>query len=463
MRIKRIFSIFFVPENFFLVVALIFGIAFFRIFPPMTAPDELGHFAKAYAFAEGKIVPVYHHSESNPYSSWNNYGFYLPDDFNDLNEDTVDVIINSNLKFNYRFSDSPKYRKSSLEFTGLGGQMNYSFIQYIPQIFGIFLVKLFSSSVLLAYFSARLFNFAFYLIIVYLAIKTFKFSKWAGVLVALNPMLLELATSASGDAFTDAISFLFTALLSKLIVEDKTTKRILFLSFILLIMMVQMKPALILFGMLYFIIPLKKLNLKLKIIYGTVVFIISVLLYLLWGRLFPSQEIMYQDFTSSSEQLRFILKSPLEFLRVIHNTIKEHGEFLYQSFSGKLSALNRNLPIGIIKFYYLIIVAICLFDSPEYEEANFTIYKKLNLLVMIVGYIVLTFVALFQIWTPVGSDYIIGLQGRYFIPLSFVFIMVLGNSKINLNKFIVKIVSSVAITVILIISSVVLAKSYGII
>lgn len=111
MRIKRIFSIFFVPENFFLVVALIFGIAFLRIFPPMTAPDELGHFAKAYAFAEGKIVPVYHHSESNPYRSWNNYGFYLPDDFNDLNEDTVDVIINSNLKFNYRFSDSPKYRK----------------------------------------------------------------------------------------------------------------------------------------------------------------------------------------------------------------------------------------------------------------------------------------------------------------------------------------------------------------
>ncbi|QMS95731.1 DUF2142 domain-containing protein [Streptococcus equinus] len=462
MKIKRIFSKCFRPENFFLVIALIFGIVFLKIFPPLTAPDELGHFAKAYAFSEGKVVPVYHHSKSNPFSSWNNYGFYLPDDLNDLNEDTIEVVMNSDLKFDYNFSDNFKYKKSKLEFTGLGGQMNYSFVQYIPQILGIFLAKLFSSSVLLAYFSAKLFNFIFYLVIVYFAIKAFKFSKWAAVLFALNPMLLELATSASGDAFTDAISFLFTALLSKLIIEDKSTKRILFLSFILLIMMVQMKPTLILFGMLYFIIPLKKLNLKLKIIYGSVVFIVSVLIYLLWGRLFPSQEIMYQDFTSSSEQLRFILKSPLEFLRVIHNTLKEHGEFLYLSFSGQLSALNRNLPIGIIKFYYLIIVVTCLIDSPKYEESNFTIYKRFDLLVMIVGYIVLTFIALFQIWTPVGSDSISGLQGRYFIPLSFVFIMVLGNSKIKFNNFFVKIIPSVAITVILIISSVVLAKSYGI-
>jgi len=40
-----------------LILGLIFGLAFLGLSPPMTAPDELGHFAKAYGGATGQFFP----------------------------------------------------------------------------------------------------------------------------------------------------------------------------------------------------------------------------------------------------------------------------------------------------------------------------------------------------------------------------------------------------------------------
>lgn len=446
------------PLSLFILFSAVFGLLFIFIFPPLTAPDEIGHFSKSYAFSELKVVPEHHHLKKNHFKSWDNYGFYLPDDITDLNADVTGIVYNPKAHFDYKALSAPKYNSYKRVFIGLGGQLNYSFLQYIPQIIGIAVSKIFTGSIVISYYFARFFNLFFYIAVVALAIYYFKFSKWAAMLLGLNPMSLALASSASGDGFTNACSFLFIALLSKFITEDKLNKKLFICSLILLIALVQMKPTTIIFGLLYFIIPLRNLSLKNKLIYGTGTFLLAVGIYYVWGKLFPSQEIMYQDFTSSSQQTSAILENPINFLRIIKNTVVEHHKFLFRSFSGQFSALNRNLPMNILWVYYAVITVAC-FSSQD--KIQLSISKRLTMLLALISYVLLTFVALFQIWTPVNSPVIIGLQGRYFIPTSLIYVMLVNWDKIRLNKKFIGILSVSTIAVLLSYTTFFLLKSYG--
>ncbi|HFR3692493.1 TPA: DUF2142 domain-containing protein [Streptococcus suis] len=455
---KKLFD-YVTPVRFFIFTAMFFGLIFYKIYPPMSAPDEIGHFAKAYAFSEGKVIPYFKNVDSNPYSSWDKYGFDLPDDINDLNEDSIGVVLNPDQKYDYSTLEDSKYLVSSLEFTGLGGQLNYSFIQYIPQVTGILFAKSFSSSVVTQYLYAKIFNLFVYVFIIALAIQLFQFSKWSVVLLALNPLSLELATSASGDSFTNALSFLFVALLSKFIVEKNLKVAELYLSFLLIFALIQMKPTLITLGMLYFIIPNESLSWIKKIIYGFVVVLISLKFYYLWGKQFPSQQIMYQDFTDSKAQIDSIVQNPINFINILWNTILTKTSFLLRSYSGQFSALNRNLPFLLVAYYYASI-SIVSFDF-EVKDKILTVINKVVLLILMIGYVLLTFTALYQIWTPVGSTEVIGLQGRYFIPLSLVFIMILNSRKFTLSSNKIKKIAIISIWSILVYTTIFLVLSYG--
>lgn len=450
------------PVTFFVTLATIFGIAFLYIFPPMSAPDEIGHFAKAYAFAEGKIIPSYKNVETNSRKSWDKYGFYLPDDINDMNEDSIGVVLDANLHYNYKTLEGEKYKTAVEEFTGLGGQLNYSFIQYIPQILGVLISKIFTSSAVTSYYFAKIANFIVYIVLVALAIRLFRFSKWAVAMLGLNPMFLELATSASGDSFTNAVSFVFIALLSRFIVDEKKIEfSQLLVSFVLFIALVQMKATTIAFGLLYFAIPNKKFSIKDKAIYGTIVLVLSVGLYVLWGKLFPTQQEMYIDFTDGKAQVQSILRDPLNFLTIIKNTIVTKTGFLLKSYSGQFSALNRNLPFAAVGLYYVLslIVSFSRDDKKKYSS----ILQKLNYSVLMLGFVLLTFVALYQIWTPVGSTEIIGLQGRYFIPLTLVALMLCHSKRQVLSESVAKVLSITTMVILLSYTTIFLMGSYGII
>lgn len=447
------------PINFFVFVSIIFGLMFIYLFPPMVAPDEVGHFTKAYAFSESKIIPQF--KKDSNFKTWNNYGFYLPDDIYDLNVDSIPMIYNPKLKYKREIINDKKYELSlkNKKFVALGGQLNYSFIQYIPQIIGIVIARFFSTSLVFIYYSARLFNLLFYILITSFAIKLFKFSKWAVVLVALNPLLLELVTSTSGDGFTDSISFLFSSILLSIIFDKKYEKKLLYLSFVLIIAMIQMKPTLIVFGLIYLLIPNDKFHFSKKIMYGLSIFLISIIIYTLWGKLFPNQQIMYTDFTNPAFQSKFLISNPISFLKIIKNTILLHSKFLVTSFSGQFSALNRNLPTFLILLYY-IVIAISSLSKIDYEYPKFRL--KISIGIIIVVYIILTFVALFQIWTPVGSEVISGLQGRYFIPLSLLFVVLFSGKRFGLKEKYIKGISIAFTLFLLVYCTWFLVNSYGI-
>ncbi|WP_186603310.1 DUF2142 domain-containing protein [Streptococcus sp. sy018] len=448
------------PASVFISLAIIFGILFLFIFPPMTAPDEIGHFSKAYAFAEGKVIPSYNSEiEGNQFKSWNKLGFYQPKSIIDLNTNSIEVDYNPDSTYDYSLLKLDNYTNQNKVFIPLGGQVSYSFIQYIPQILGIGIAKKFTTSILSIYFLAKLFNFIAYIIVIVLAIKITKFAKWGFALLGLNPLLLELATSTSGDAFTDAISFLFVALLSKLIFENHLNKKILYISFVVMIALVQMKPTLIVFGLLFFLIPNQHFSVLNKLKWGSIVFAVSIISYYMWGKLFPNQDFLYQDFGQPSKQLSYILQDPFSFVLVIKNTLIKHYRFLIHSSAGQFALLNRNIPFDLVKLYYgLLFLSLFI---PNKRKMGLSLANRVIILIFFITYVLLSFLALYQIWTPVGSDVIFGLQGRYFIPISSAVLLAFVPNK-TMKKDYLSGFLLIGILIILLYTSTMLLKSYGI-
>ncbi|WP_455043051.1 DUF2142 domain-containing protein, partial [Leptotrichia buccalis] len=66
------------------------------------------------------------------------------------------------------------------------------------------------------------------------------------------------------------------------------------------------------------------------------------------------------------------------------------------------------------------------------KEKNFKFYF-IMLLVLLGIYIGIS-TALFVAWTPIGSEYIRGIQGRYFIPIIPVLAIFVSQKKIIINK-----------------------------
>ena len=67
------------PNRLFLVLAIVFGLLMINTVPPIQAPDEIGHFIKAYAFSEFKVKPMtYNKKLKKTDNTWGNYGFEVP-------------------------------------------------------------------------------------------------------------------------------------------------------------------------------------------------------------------------------------------------------------------------------------------------------------------------------------------------------------------------------------------------
>ena len=74
----------------FVILSFLFGALIIHTVPPLQAPDELGHFVKAVAFANNQVHPQRfpkdkdYDGERN-YKYWNTFGFKVDDEIKGMN------------------------------------------------------------------------------------------------------------------------------------------------------------------------------------------------------------------------------------------------------------------------------------------------------------------------------------------------------------------------------------------
>lgn len=99
------------------------------------------------------------------------------------------------------------------------------------------------------------------------------------------------------------------------------------------------------------------------------------------------------------------------------------------------------------KEYFTLIFGVIFSDKYDFRLSK--LQKTIALLTVLFG-VILTYTSLYIMWTPVGNSVVLGLNGKYFIPLMLPFLLLFKNGAGRYDFETVKLVIIIAIVVILI-------------
>lgn len=287
------------------------------------------------------------------------------------------------------------------------------------------------SPIILMYMG-RVFNLLAWVFLIYLSIKTVPLFKWLFFLLALTPMSLFEASSLSSDAVTNGLSFLvISVFLYYAVLESKKINAIIIFTLPLLLSL--SKQAYFPLILLYLLIPVKKIGNRKK--YFTA-FASIVLLNLgaiaLWSLMIKDLYVPLQPQVSPGGQLLFILANPLNFLKVIVETLLVLGGKLLKQFIGLLGWIDTALSSFHIYSYFIMLFLV----TVTIIEKNIVISFKQKLIIFYTFLLNLTIIMflIYLSWTPVGGQRVEGLLGRYFIPIfPLFFLLFYSQNKFSLN------------------------------
>lgn len=408
----------------FLFLFTIIGLMFMIGLPMCATPDEGAHIYRAYEISEGHLF-----SKIYSVSDKKIVGRKLPKNFDNILaiSDYKSIIENIKVK-------KGKERVVTLfDNTAL-----YSFVCYIPQVFGIIFARLFTDSLLIQLYFGRLFNFLFSMALLYFAIKVLPTKKEILFFICLLPITIQEVISLSPDALTISASFAFISYI--LYLKNDTNKKIsrkdIGILTALSITISLCKIVYLPLVFMLFLLPKSKFKSKKEkyIVLGLILLLV-IILNLSWLKI-ASDFLKVSSKGKSSKQIAFILGNIFKYILICINTINEKFSVLvYQAFGKHLSWFSIKVPdiYIIINLILFIFMSLTRTDNNKFKLSS--ISRKIIFLDYI-SVIALIFTSLYIQWTEYKSDYIDGMQGRYFIPILLLIPFILYNNKYKINKII---------------------------
>ena len=413
------------PENCFLLLALVFGSLYFWAVPPFQSPDEIGHFLSAYHVSEGGLLPEGKDAKG-PFA-------FVPTAVRDFS------------KFNEYLPFHPRKRQDRGDFQNqfrmemdVGDRVKinvntYSPPQYGAQALGMAAARFVFNQPISLYYAGRLSNFLFWLLAIYSAIRISPVLKWPFFLLALLPMSLFQAVSVSPDAFAIACSFLLAAQIFRIAYGKRrpgwgdwvgifTTAALLTASKVVFWPM----------SFLVLLIPWRKAQSPGR--YGAMVALTilgSLSAAYGWTLLVPVGVHPAMVAINPGGQLQHILAAPLDYVMVLLRTLFRHWPDYRNMFIGVLGWLDTPLAQPLYQGISWLLLLALVHERRRVTSAPW----QRGLAGMILGGITgLIFTAMYIYWTPVGHDFVAGVQGRYFLPFAFLTYLALG-IPVRIRKF----------------------------
>jgi uncharacterized membrane protein len=418
------------PEKAFLSIGLVFGILFLLVIPPFQVPDEPAHFYRAYQVSEGKFIAekrdniaggLIPKSLSDSVVIWNSIPFH-PE-----NKTTKKQFLET---FNVSLKKREKF------FAAFPNTALYSPIPYLPQAIGIALGKVLYLSPIILLYLGRLTNLIISVYLTFLAIKITPFLKWVFFLLALTPMATFQRGSLSADSFINSIAILLITTITKCafdINKEKIVRSDIVILCLLTILLSLSKQAYFLIPFLCFLIPKYKFgNQKKYLIICFFLSLTSAIAWISWAFVIKGIYVpLKPDIAVVDEQVRFILSHPERFALILFNDFNVNVKGYLEQFIGVLGWLDTQLPGILHSSYTFVLLFIALIDS--HPNVIILLKDKLKVFAVLSSSIFLLYLLIYLSWNPVGQEVVEGVQGRYFIPLAPLLLLLFYNRKISLN------------------------------
>lgn len=415
------------------MVVFCLGLLYMWILPPLSAPDEILHFAGAYEISNILMG-------QSPRDENGNVIIRAEDEFivnwpgdNDLTKATVLGQIPD--RGVYREIHERGFSGSSEKGYSITLQRPVGTIKtaYICPAIGIILARIIGLGGIGVVFLGRLMNLVLFSVCISSAVKRIPTGKWILSVIALFPMTLELAASFSYDAYILSLSVLLTAEILRLACSDEMirTQDIVLMG----MLAVLLSPCKMIYSSLFFMafmISFRKW--KSRRSYLLTIFLIGGLIIaaviLTNLREFiryinVSGETVAPELTSagtvntvSYHNLSEMKNDPTLILRVIRNTVMILGKEYMGTMAGMwLCAMDREIGAGTITLTGCYGVLLCAVLFRSREEVRLTVFQRGVLIITVLLFVLMLSVSMFLAFTPNDVWYILGIQGRYLTPV----------------------------------------------
>lgn len=398
----------------FLIFAVIMGGFYLLLSPLFTGSDEPVHYYRIYEITNGNFATPVEDGVA---------GSQMPTSLTE----TFEVASGHNDQVKYHhIPDMMRVPLNSEETTLYSGHLAASFyspISYIPQVVGFGIGRVVNAGPYFIGMLGRLFNLAFYILLGYFAIKIMPKGKLLYLLILLSPNMLQLATTLSADAFTNVVFLLLLAVIMKIrlnneIVSYKQEILVIILSIIISLCKISYAPLVA----LVFLIKKNqyKKGAKEKYLFAALVVGLSLLFTMLWMK--SAGEILNLSSPNSELQKAFIMSHPFDYLvimfRAIVDTFAESVEAL---FVGSRMYHSQLIIPAVVSFAYVGLVTMASRKKEKALKEKLAVSERNIVGLVCIMILVLVLTALYMQATAlvagVGYPTIVGLQGRYFIPI----------------------------------------------
>ena len=256
-----------------------------------------------------------------------------------------------------------------------------------------------------------------YCLLIFLAIKIIPFYKLPLAVIALMPMSLSVGSAYSSDVMVFGLNFLWTAIILKIVFgKENTNIKMLSCILILLAFFIALTKSYILLIPLCFLITPKKFN-SAKVYTATMFAIIlsAAAGLVLWHGLISDIPVnMNEGIADPNSQIRFILLHPLSYAIILLKTLIIKLPRLIITMVGVLGWQDTPLDFCTYILYPVILYISMFYNNIEFELNKF---QKIVVILTLISGIIITFTSLYIMWSPVENGVILGLNGKYFIPL----------------------------------------------
>lgn len=413
-------------EWLYLVCALLLGLVYLTSLTPLSAPDEVHHYQSAYELSNVLLLRA---------------------DKRELGDsadfDYTDFTGHQNTAAGYSRiasgADAPAEQGQEIAIP-TPRERSY-FPMYLPQAMGIALARVLDLNFIWTFWLGRLFNLLFYVLLTWWAIRTLPRFQTIFFLVALAPMSLQQAASFSYDAFVNALSLLLLALLLKAILEEGTVKKRTLVA--ALIVNILLSPAKIVYypiTALALLIPKSRFrNRKTRILFLFAFFLLPLLFMLLFRLQILTANVTAAERSVASWDggynytLPFLLSHPARTAKLFVLTVlRGFAGWMADTVGCLLSGLSLPLP----KWIPLMYLALLFFATIRKEQEAPCLRGRERLsfgaVSIIVGLLIMLSMCLG--WTSDTSEVILGVQGRYFIPIMPLALLTLNGNTLILRK-----------------------------
>ena len=381
--------------------------------PPFQVPDEPQHLYRAYQLSELRIRGIVQDGAA---------GAILPSSLIELTDrflgarglDIYRPITVQPLRETWLAFDQP-LDPDRREFVDFSGAVLYSPLPYLPQIIAIAVARWAGAGPLALLYLARLANALVALGLLTWAVRIMPVGREALVVAGLLPMAVFEYASVSPDAAVIGTAFVFTAVALCGQLRGRWTPGEVAVATVSGLVFCSLKPIYAPLLVLALPAALTRGQMKHTLLVHAIILVVGLGGTAIWLRFVSSMLVLRFPRTGLWDQADYIVAHPLAYIRIIARSFWYTGDFYYHSLVGLLGWMTVYLP----SFAYVLPAGALLLSvlAQPGNAPKLPLYAVAWNTLLLGGSAVLTMTVMYLYNTQVEWWLVVGVQGRYFLPL----------------------------------------------